>query len=452
MDDSGLLTRCFRNAFSLPDSKGIHKTNYSHICRMNLYRLKGLMCFGLLVSGLSANSQKTLTLTNPSSFQRTDEPITLTRAFLEKKLGRFPASKYIQLSLNKVPKVVQFDDLNKDGIWDEAFILQSFAKSQTIVFNVAVTDHPATVKAVVRAHVRQKRKLADQTFGDQLMVDTMPYNNPPTDFSKQKLPPFLTEGPAWENDKVGFRKYFDTRNANDIWGKVTPRMVLDEVGADPSKSYHNFNEEWGMDILKVGPSVGAGALALQTRISNVDTLVRFGRNVKLTTYEQVADGPLRAIFRIRYSGWKIGSLSPIDVTEEISIAGGQYYFTNKVTLKGAPANSKLVTGLNNFYIKTADSSTSPVSVLSTFGTQSENRGGLGMAVLFPGKASFGKAPDAGSDVMNMFTISMPVNANPLSYRFYSCWEMTDKKFASSTEYKNYLGLEAAKMAAPVIFK
>jgi hypothetical protein len=419
---------------------------------MNFYRLKGLLCSGLLLSGLSASSQKTLTLTNPSSFERTDEPVTLTRAFLQKKLGRFAASKYIQLSLNKVPKVVQFDDLNKDGIWDEAFILHSFAKNQSIVFNIAVTDHPATVKAVVRAHVRQKRKLADQTFGDQLMVDTMPYNNPPTDFSKQKLPPFLTEGPAWENDKVGFRKYFDTRNANDIWGKVTARMVLDEVGADPSKSYHNFNPEWGMDLLKVGPSVGAGALALQTRINSRDTLVRFGRNVKLTTYEQIADGPLRAIFRIRYSGWKIGSLPLVDVVEEISIAGGQHYFSNKVTIKGAPSGSRLVTGLNNFYVKNADSAKSPVSLLSTFGTQSENKDGLGMAVLFPGKAGFGKAPDAGSDVMNMFMISMPVNTNPVFYRFYSCWEMTDKKFASSAEFKNYIDREAVKMAAPVIFK
>lgn len=417
---------------------------------MNVFFSRCLSVLFLVCCAVPVFAQKTLMLSNPSGINRVDEPVTLSRTFLQKKLGNFSSSKYIIVTKNKVPKVLQFDDMNKDGIWDEVFFLQSLAPKESVTFSIAVSDRPATVKAVVRAHVRQKHKLEDQSFGDQLMLDTMPYNNPPTDFSKQKLPPYLTEGPAWENDKVGFRKYFDTRNANDIWGKVTTRMVLDEVGADPKLIYHNFNPDWGMDILKVGPSLGAGALALKTKIDGRDTLVRFGRNVKLTTYEQVADGPLRAIFRIRYAGWKIGSLSPIDVTEEISIWGGQYFFQNKVIVKSAPNNSYLVTGLNNFYVKTADSVKAPVSLLFTFGTQSENKDQLGLAVLYKGKASFGKAPDTGSDVMNTFTITMP--SNNTVYRFYSCWEKSDPQFSSSTAFKKYLEAEATKMATPIIFK
>jgi hypothetical protein len=43
-------------------------------------------------------------------------------------------------------------------------------------------------------------------------------------------------------------------------------MVLDEVGADTSKNYHQ-QADWGMDVLKVGASLGAGSLALYVPLS-----------------------------------------------------------------------------------------------------------------------------------------------------------------------------------------
>ncbi len=41
---------------------------------------------------------------------------------------------------------------------------------------------------------------------------------------------YQMEGPAWENDLVGFRNYLDQRNGMDIFGKIESRMVLDSVG------------------------------------------------------------------------------------------------------------------------------------------------------------------------------------------------------------------------------
>ena len=53
-------------------------------------------------------------------------------------------------------------------------------------------------------------------------------------------------------------------------------MVLDEVGTDTAKNYHQLSD-WGMDILKVGTSLGAGALALQLQTNDgKDSLVRLG--------------------------------------------------------------------------------------------------------------------------------------------------------------------------------
>lgn len=63
------------------------------------------------------------------------------------------------------------------------------------------------------------------------------------------------EGPGWESDKVGYRLYLDGRNVLDIFGKKTPGIVLPQVGR--GEDYHAM-ADWGMDILKVGNSLGAG--------------------------------------------------------------------------------------------------------------------------------------------------------------------------------------------------
>lgn len=402
-----------------------------------------------------AQPGKTISITNLLGIERTDELVILSRTFLQKKLGKIAKEQYVILTNNKVPQVVQVDDLDGDGVWDEAVFLHTFKPNEKATFNASISDHPATVKARVMAHVREQHKLADESFGPSVMRDTMPYNNKPTDFSKQKLPPYLTEGPAWENDKVGFRKYFDTRNTNDIWGKTTTRMVLDEVGVDPSKIYHNFDSTWGMDILKVGKSLGAGALALQIRMpGHKDSLARFGNNVMQEIYEQVADGPIRAIFRIKYVGWQIGKLAPINIEEQISIWGGQYFFENKVTVKNTPSRMRLVTGIPDFYgADTGIILEKGAKALYNFGNLSENKDGLGLAIATSTKNTpiFNRTPDAGQEILNTYTASMFCKALvPITYRFYSAWQQSDRRFASKELFEKYMKKEVMKMGSKVV--
>lgn len=67
------------------------------------------------------------------------------------------------------------------------------------------------------------------------------------------------EGPGWESDKVGYRLYLDNRNALDIFGKKTDALILDTVGR--GDDYHAMSD-WGMDILKVNNSLGAGGFGV----------------------------------------------------------------------------------------------------------------------------------------------------------------------------------------------
>lgn len=415
----------------------------------SLNKIKVVCAISLLAITGFGQSVKIITVTNPSAIERTDELVVMSRDLLQKKLGAFSFDKFITVTKGNQPVVVQFDDMDRTGKWDEASFLYTFKPNETVMFDLKVSDRPSTVKAVVRAHVRQMHKMPDESFGPSVLLDTMPYNNQPTDFSKKKLPPYLTEGPGWENDKVGFRKYFDTRNSNDLWGKVTNKMVLDEVGVNPSIIYHDFNPAWGMDILKVGKSLGAGGLALSLNIDGKDSLIRFGTNVAQTTYEQLADGPIRAIFRIRYKGWKIASLPPIDVTEEISIWGGQYFYENKVTITSAPAGTKLVTGTIDFFTDHYDIlSNGDAKGLYTFGQQSENKDNLGLGILVFASSfyNFGHTFQTGNGVLNTYTVAMDCpNNKPDVYRYYVGWERTNDQFRTKDGFGKFMEKEVIKM-------
>jgi hypothetical protein len=410
----------------------------------------------LLVSNYGYCRDGIIRATNLLSVPKADELIVISRNAIEKKTGKIPKGKYAIIEpQRKQPVVVQYDDLNGDGVWDELAFLYSFKAKEKAIFSVSVSNAPATVKAVVRAHVRHKRKNADDSFGNDLSIDSIPVGQPGADFSQVALPPFLTEGPAWENDKVGFRLYFDVRNGKDIWGKTTPRMMMDEVGLDTAYNYHK-QAEWGMDILKVGKSLGAGSLALQVpQPIGKDSLIRLaGVNMGKVIYKKIADGPVRAILRLYYPAWKVlDNADPVSLTEEISIWGGQYFYESKVTVNHTPENSKLVTGIVNLHSKSSyQIQAGNQSILYTHDLQTENNDRLGMAVMIAKNIlhEVGKAPNENSDILNTYTATMKVaNSQPVKFRFYACWEKSEKMFKTKETFRKYLVNEAALLSNPI---
>lgn len=419
------------------------------------------ICFAISLGCSSlkqaATKQYGLTITNPSAIERADELILLTREVIEEKIGAINEQNFVNIIAEKGDTaVVQFDDLNKDGKWDEAVFLQKFEPNQKVVFNVSETAvKPGNT--VARAHIRMRKKREDNTFGPLLDSVTVPAGTLPTDFSKQKLPPYLTEGPAWENDKVAFRLYMDVRNTKDIFGKTTPKMMMDTVGVNPENVYHHLSD-WGMDILAVGKSLGAGSLALQIPgVNGKDTLVRLGgNNVGETTFEKVADGPVRGIFRMHYKNWQIANgIGPINLTEEISIWGGKYFYQSRVTVNNAPAGTKLVTGIVNLKSKKSNEiSVGESKVLYTYDLQSENKDKLGLALMVHNSqlSGFGRTPNLNSEVLNTYTASLPLSLTPSEFRFYAGWELSDLLFTNEDSFKKFLNNEAVKYSVPVIIK
>jgi hypothetical protein len=400
----------------------------------------------IIVLAISCSAhKKELLITNPANIDREDELVVVKRSEIETHMGKLTAGKFVAVKKDKQPVAVQYDDMDGDGDWDELAFSYSFKANEKIRFTLSVADEREERNAVTRAHVRLRKKNARERFGPLLLKDTMPTGNPPTDFTKVALPLYQTEGPAWENDKCAFRLYFDVRNGRDIFGKLVPRMIMDTIGIDPRKNYHELSA-WGMDILHVGRSLGAGAVAIAAKgLDGVDTVIRLGgMNIKNETYEVLSDGPVRAIFRINYE-WEINE-HPVHIVDETSIWGGQYFYETKLIITGTPRFAQAVTGFADFdnnvpgQINIAGS-----KIFYSYGAQSENKDSLGLAIAIDG-AHYGwfiTATDSISEVQHSYLVAQKFSAGePVVYRFYSCWEKSDSQFKSEAKFEDYLVKQA----------
>ncbi|WP_416877260.1 DUF4861 family protein [Litorimonas sp.] len=120
------------------------------------------------------------------------------------------------------------------------------------------------------------------------------------------------EGPGWESDKVGFRLYLDNRNALDIFGKKTDGLILKSVGR--GEDYHEMSD-WGMDILKVNNSLGAGGLGVYEN----ETVRQIGKAESYSA-EIIKDSLTQASIRVTHTQ---SEACENDVSATYSIQAGQ---------------------------------------------------------------------------------------------------------------------------------
>ena len=213
------------------------------------------------------------------------------------------------------------------------------------------------------------------------------------------------EGMGWESDRVAWRLYFDKRNAIDLYGKRRPGLSLDYF-AKPGVNYEQDSPH-GRDIFWNGPvALGIGSVCAwvggqAVRVSDVAE-----RRWKI-----LADGPVRAVAEITYTGWKVGGRS-VDLTSRLTIWAGQHWFLNEISATDA-AGLIFVTGLP---VKAgATRLPSPPAAgrqhryLATWGSQVQRSGeesarvngdNLGLAVILShGSAAAGPFPEPADDLI-----------------------------------------------------
>lgn len=239
------------------------------------------------------------------------------------------------------------------------------------------------------------------------------------------------EGPGWESNKIGYRLYLDWRNAIDIFGKKTDKMVLQNVGLDGFDSYHEM-QDWGVDVLKVGDALGIGTLAFWDGEKAIRVEKTDGINCSVENEKNSSK------VKVNYSGWEINN-TKTDLQTTLEIEAGSYLTKYSIELSEELPN--LATGI----IKLPETETAVISDIKsgwscfvTFGIQSLEKDKLGMCIFFKTNQLIQKTEDKNSHV-----IVLKPEKNKLSYYFGAAWEQ-DASGVKTMEVFKKLMKEQAK--------
>lgn len=246
------------------------------------------------------------------------------------------------------------------------------------------------------------------------------------------------EGPGWESDKIGFRFYLDWRNANDIFGKKTDKLILHKVGLDGFDSYHKMSD-WGADILKVGESLGIGTIAhwadsAANRIAKTDSL-----------YSEVSySGLLESKVTTNYYGWEFAN-GKTDLISELSIRAGSYLTKAHLTTTGPIDN--ICTGIvkmDSTIVLNSSASEGEWQYLATFGKQSLENDKMGLFVFFRGKDLTENTEDKYSHI-----VVLKPEKNEITYYFGGIWEQDASGINSIEGFKRFLDRHQALLDAKI---
>ncbi|MFC6981092.1 DUF4861 family protein [Microbulbifer taiwanensis] len=322
-----------------------------------------------------------LELSNPSDFPRLDEAVYLSYY----ELGLQPEfSAPIAVWNHEEQLPVQAIDKDADGSKDGILFTVDVAVDEVLVLRIEQTDAAAT-NAIKRTQAEISHKVGGEWVereyqgGSFRNVSTLDVPAEHTDHSY-----FIRyEGPGVESDLVGYRVYLDWRNGFDIFGKKVREPVLQGVGQDGFDSYHEA-ADWGMDILKVGSSLGVGGYGYwdgeQTRrVSDVkDWQVDISDN-----------GDLYSAFKIQYRGWQPVEGRQTDLTAVLSMHAGSRLV--EVNAKTSEELDNLVAGIvdhagTDLIVGDMDITGHAYTYIGTYGAQSLDGANLGLGLLVKRKA------------------------------------------------------------------
>ncbi len=411
--------------------------------KKNLTIITGLAGVILIILGIvscSNQGQLQINVKNTDNQSYADDPVVIKRSDLESRLNIKDDDQSVLVVNYKGDTIPsQTDDTNGDGHWDELFFLSDFKSNQTKTFFLNAVAEEDIPEFTPRTNVR----FASIYDGKFISQDTATrIKGTDTEVTQQY---FQVEGPAWENDKVGFRNYFDERNGFDIFGKRTTDMVMDMVGT--GESYHEL-QPWGMDILKVGNSLGAGGIAIDYK----DSLYNFALGA-VGNYQLLSSGPLRSVFKLSFNNINIGDHT-LALDQIISIIAGEYGYHSKVTVTGIEDSMSLAAGIVNMHADTlyfTDNNDQYVSI-ATHDKQAFLGEYLGMGLIFNKKdfVKYGETADEGTGIIQTYFGKLKIsNGEPVNFMFMTGWEYTDKQFANREYFLATIAKQAAKMAHPV---
>lgn len=377
----------------------------------------------------------TVEVTNPLAKERTEVMV-----FIDKKdLGNdFNAKSYVVLDgATEVPS--QYNKKDKEGVVFVIDQLEAHAKkTYTIRFDKeGEKTHDYQKRTQAEISIKKGGEFVNREYigGEFENIDSLRVPDEHTDHSWY----IRYEGPGWESDKVGYRLYLDWRNATDIFAKTTDEIVLQKVGQDGFDSYHEM-QDWGMDVLKVGKSLGIGSLSTfhngkAIRVDKTDSVIS----------KILENGAVYSSVQNDYYGWSVAGTS-VNVLSKLSIHAGTRLSHYEVVLEGGDLDN-ISTGIGKdkkAKLYTSEGGNGKWGYIATYGDQSLNDDNLGLAVLFPNQRFIEFTEDEFSHV-----VKLKPESGKIDYYFLGAWELEPNGITNEKDFMDYVNKTAVELANPV---
>jgi hypothetical protein len=397
------------------------------------------LVFPLLFTGCSTGTDEGLFLVTVKNSSDLDFADLLVEADLTVLDNTLPDSLLDRLVANSgEDHPWQLADVNRDGQPDELLILTHLAAGESKKISVLPGAEPAQFRQRAQAEISVKTGGAweDRVYqgGSFKNVKYLRVPDEHTDHSFY----IRYEGPGWESDRIGYRFYLDWRNAVDIFGKMTDEMVLQDVGQDGFDSYHE-PADWGMDILKVGESLGLGSVGIWAadgkakRVEETDSI----------TCHIVSSGPIQAEVETNYYGWQAGEVKT-NLRSILTISAGSRLTHHQLTTSAELDN--LCTGIvihDLAEFSLLEPEDTQWMCLYSYGKQSLAEDNLGMAVLFRSDDMMEITGDDHSKV-----VVLDPSGGELEYYYLAAWEKEPAGIRDAGEFRSYLEHVLARLNNP----
>jgi pectinesterase len=368
-------------------------------------------------SGQQARATAMLTVRaeNTLGIVRRDETVSLPIAELRSRLGVIAAGQVRVKEAGSGGEIVsQVVDDDGDGAPDALIFQASFLPRETRSF--LIERGAPSMSAPPRVHVMHDAERDDI---------------------------------AWESDRIAFRTYGVglakleplVSSGIDVWVKSVRAPVLDRWYAKKAPaSYHHDTGE-GADFFDVGPTLGAGGVAVWRN----DSLYR---PPNFTGWKIIADGPVRVTFEMRHPAFDAGG-TRVSVIRRVSLDAGQN-LSRAVTIFHADNGAAIPYAIG--LVKRAgvvgsESSAQRWAWLSEWGPVDHKNGGhgdLGTAVVIPRD----EVRDWKETSDHYLAVSEARSDQPVIEYIGAGWTGSGD-FTDVRDWWKYLDEAAARIAAPV---
>ena len=383
----------------------------------------------------------TISVQNTTDVERRDCPVYIDVETIVNTYPNFNPEAFI-VQCDGIEMASQAIDLSGTGQKDHILFMSDFfprEKKEVVLHYAATGKKRKTYSRRTQAEVSHKvgGKFVGKKYEGGEFKNVQYVHVPPEHTDHDTY--FRYEGPGWESDKVGYRFYLDWRNAIDIFGKKTSDMVLHTVGLDGFDSYHEM-ADWGMDIFKVGESLGIGSVGMWQdgkvyMVSETDSII----------CQLIATGPIHSQIETQYYGWKVGS-DTYDLNSNLSISAGSRLTKHIITMSGNPKNvcTGLVKHAQCDVLHSESMDGEGWSYFGLYGLQSLANDKLGTAILFKKEDLL----DLTEDNLSHVLLLSPRNGRVIYY-FLAAWEQEPDGIRTKEEFHRYLKETVLHLNNPV---